>query len=214
MIEILEEIKQENEWRQRDFAKMKFLYQHISQDFQKLFLRMTIPYLYAHWEGFALDALKKVINYFNKLNLQYNDVRINIFVLSLGEKFNYLKSKQSFIQKCEFSESFLTNLQNDLKFDKKNINTKSNLKFDVLVELCEIFGFEQKKFDDFKIDLDKFVNIRNSIAHGENSYVLNIGNFENYVNLVNNLIFQLQTEIEIYIEEKKYLKQNVTENSN
>lgn len=70
------------------------------------------------------------------------------------------------------------------------------------------------KFDKFKINLDSFVNIRNSIAHGENSYVLSIDNFEKYVNLVNDLIFQLQTEIEIYITEKKYLKQNVTENSN
>ncbi len=214
MIAILEEIKQENEWRQRDFANMKFLYQTIPQDFQKLFLRMTIPYLYAHWEGFALDALKKVVNYFNQLNLQFNDVRINIFVLSLGEKFNYLKSKQSFIQKCEFSENFLANLQNDLKFDKKNISTKSNLRFNVLTELCEIFGFEQNNFDKYKSDLDKFVNIRNSIAHGENSYVLSIENFEKYVNLVNDLIFQLQTEIEIYISEKKYLKQNVTKYSN
>jgi len=210
MINVINEIKQENEWRQKDFVNMKFLYSEISNDLQPLFLRMTIPYLYAHWEGFALDSLRKVVNYFNKLKLQHKDVKINLFVLSLNDKFNFLKSKQSFSQKCEFSENFLQNLQNDLKFDKKNINTKSNLRFDVLTELCEIFGLELKKFDKFKNDLDRFVNIRNSIAHGENSYVLNIENFDKYVNLVNDLIFHLQTEIESYLIEKKYLKQNET----
>jgi len=165
MIEILEEIRQENEWRQKDFANMKFIYSIISKDLKPLFLRMTIPYLYAHWEGFAIDALKKVINYFNKLKLQYNDVRINIFVLSLGEKFNYLKSKQSFVQKCEFSKNFITNLKNELKFDKKNISTKSNLKFDVLKELSEIFGFDLENFNKYRNQLDNFVNIRNSIIY-------------------------------------------------
>ena len=63
MIKFLEEIRQENEWRKRDFTIIRFLYhQHIPQDSQELFLKMAIPYLYAHWEGFALDALKKVID--------------------------------------------------------------------------------------------------------------------------------------------------------
>ncbi len=206
MNNVIEEIRQENRWRQNDFANMKLLYQNISSQHQDLFLRMTIPYLYAHWEGFALDSLKKLINYFNKLRLQHEDVKINIFVLSLNDKFNFLKGKQSFSQKYEFSENFLKSLENELKFDKKNIDTKSNLKFDVLTELCEIFGFEKQRFENFRHDLDKLVNIRNSIAHGENSYVLSLENFDKYIELINDLMFHLQTEIEEYLSQKRYLK--------
>ncbi len=209
MINVIEEIKQENEWRQKDFATMKFLYHHISQEYQSLFLRMTIPYIYAHWEGFALDTLRKVVNYFNQLKLQHKDVKINIFVLSLNDKFSFLKAKQSFLQKCEFSENFLKNLEDELKFDKRNIDTKSNLKFDVLTELCEIFGFEKQRFKKFEADLNRFVNIRNSIAHGENSYRLSLENFDKYIELINDLMFHLQMEIEEYLSQKKYLKQGV-----
>jgi len=203
---VIEKIKQENEWRQTDFANIKILYKKIPKENQALFLRMTIPYLYAHWEGFVVDSLKKIVEYFNKLALKHENVKINVFVLSINDRFNYLKGKQSFAQKCEFSETFLGSLQNKLKFDKKNINTKSNLNFNVLLELCEIFGFAKGRFEKYANDLNRFVNIRNSIAHGENSYVISIDNFENYVELVNNLIDDLQIEIEEYLSEEKYLK--------
>ncbi len=203
---VIEEIKQENKWRQKDFANMKLVHESLTEKQKNLFLRMTIPYLYAHWEGFTIDALKKVINYLNKLRLEYNNVKINIFVLSLNDKFNYLKSKQSFAQKCEFSNQFIGRLQNELKFEKKNINTKSNLKFDVLLELLNIFGIDNNRFKVFEADLNKLVNIRNSIAHGENSYVLNLDNFEKYANLVRDLIINFEIEIKEYLENQKYLK--------
>jgi len=116
-----------------------------------------------------------------------------------------LAGKQSFEQRCEFSSRFIANLAQELKFDKKNISSKSNLNREVFLELCQIFGFENTNFDNYLTDLQQLVNIRNSIAHGENSSLLNLDNLEKYSELVKNLIFLLTEEIKNYLEEKKYL---------
>lgn len=202
---IIEEIKQENEWREKDFSKIKYIYYQLSDENQVLFLRMSIPYIYAHWEGFVIDSLKKILDHFNQLKLQHHQVKINIFVLSLQEKFDYLKGKQSFEQKCQFSENFLRFLNEQLKFDK-HINTQANLNFDVLKDLCQLFGLNVDKFAQYRAKINKLVNIRNHIAHGENSYILSLENIEEYINLVNELILRLAEELEEYLQQEKYLK--------
>lgn len=200
------EIRQENEWREQDFAKLKYINSLLPKETQALFLRMSVPYIYAHWEGFVIDALKKILRYLNSLKLKHDQVKINIFVLSLQKKFDYLKGKQSFEHKCKFSEDFLSILVHELKFDNKYVDTKSNLKFEVLEELCQSFGLNITQFNEHKSSLNQLVNIRNSIANGENSYVLSLENIENYIELVNTLIFSLQEEFEQYLQEEKYLK--------
>jgi hypothetical protein len=205
---LLEDISVENQWRVSDFANMKRTYENLSasEDLQKMFLRMCVPYLYAHWEGFAMSSLKLLIKYFNDLRLAYHDVKIHLFVLSLNDKFAFLKGKQSFEQKCEFSSNFIEYLATELKFDKKNVSSKSNLNDEVLKELCQIFGFDAKKFEPHLTGLNQLVNVRNSIAHGENGYKIDLDKLENYIKLVNNLIFTLQEEIKIYVEQEKYLR--------
>lgn len=204
---IIDEIQINNNWRELDFAKFKIIHSTLNSDLQPLFLRMCIPMIYAHWEGFVVSSLKTVIETLNKKELKHDEVKVNIFVLAIQEKFNYLKGKQSFVQKCQFSENFISRLENKLSFNKK-IDTKSNLNFTVLQELCEIFGFSINEFNEYELELNKLVNIRNSIAHGENSYVIQLENIEKYIMLITNLIFTFENEIDKFIKEKKYSKTN------
>lgn len=215
MIEkIIAEIEQENDWREKDFAKIKYINSLLpTKEMQILFLRMSVPYIYAHWEGFVIDIFKKTLEYLNSLELKSDQVSINVFVLSLRKRFDYLKGKQSFEQQCQFSEHFISALKQELTFNKKEVNTHSNLKFEVLAELFQSFGLNIDKFNSYKSSLNQFVHIRNSIAHGENSYVFDLEKIENYIELVNTLIFLLQEEIKIYLQEKKYLKKNPSFNS-
>ncbi|MFY7786956.1 MAG: MAE_28990/MAE_18760 family HEPN-like nuclease [Thermoflexibacteraceae bacterium] len=206
---LLESITIENKWRETDFANMKRIYENLSSsnDLQKMFLRMCVPYIYAHWEGYAMSSLKLLLGFLNDLQLSYNDVTVNLFVLSLGDKFSFLKGKQSFEQRCEFSNNFLSTLSNkELKFDKKSISSKSNLNADVLEELCQIFGFNFNNFSNYTTGLNQLVNIRNHIAHGENGYKLDLDKLGNYMELVTNLNLILFTEIKRFIEEENYKK--------
>ena len=69
-----------------------------------------------------------------------------------------------------------------------------------------MFGFRFDKFNDFTSDIDRLINIRNSIAHGENSFLPDQDNVEKYINAVNGATDVLLSEIEIFLESETYLE--------
>lgn len=200
---IVEEIRLENEWRSKDIAKMKMTYTQIPEENRSFFLRLCIPMIYAHWEGIVATSLVTLIKYLNSLKLKQDEVPISIFVLSVGDKFKRLQSNQSFNQRCEFSLHFIERIQNDLSFEK-NINTKSNLKFDVLTDICEAFIFDLKDFEELKVDINRLVDIRNRIAHGENAYLIELPEMQKYFDLLEKLSDIFVNNIEKFLNEKRY----------
>ncbi len=200
---IVDEIRLENEWRTKDIAKMKMTYTQIPEENRSFFLRLCIPMIYAHWEGIVATSLVALINYLNSLKLKQEEVPISIFVLSVGDKFRRLQSNQSFTQRCEFSTHFIERIQNELNFEK-NITTKSNLKFDILTDICEAFIFDLSDFEEFKVDINRLVDIRNRIAHGENAYLIELPEIQKYFDLLERLSDLFINNIEKFLAEERY----------
>lgn len=201
MTQVLREIQEENNWRDGDFAKFKVNGNRVDEE---LWCRMCMPMVYAHWEGFVVSALKLLIGYLNKLELEPQAVNTNLIVLCLDQKYKKLSGKQSFTQRVEFTDEFINLYNNNMKFSKK-INTRSNLKSDVLEEICEIFGFGFEDFKKYLPDLDRLVNIRNAIAHGENAIVPTVDNLHKYIEVVSGLMDVFIQEIKNFLENEKYL---------
>ena len=201
MHRVLEEITLENSWRDGEFAKFKV--NALEVDAQ-LWCRMCVPMIYAHWEGFVVSSLKVLIEHLNTLELKPNHIPTNLVVVGLGDAYKSLSGKQSFDQRIDFTNKFNDIFEASVKF-KNKIDTKSNLKSKVLEELCKMFGFNFDNFVDCTSDINRLVNIRNSIAHGENSVILDIDNITKYMNSVNNAIDILLAEIEKFLEDKQYL---------
>lgn len=200
---VVEEIYSNNLWRDGEFGKFKT---NTSKVDDSLWCRMCVPMIYAHWEGFVVDSLKEMLKYLNELKLIPSQVPTNLVVICLGDSYKKLSGKQSFEQKKEFTEKFNILLSNTMEFTTK-IETKSNLKSDVLKKLCCMFGFDFKKFTGITYDIDSLVNIRNRIAHGENSIVPSMQNINNYINSVTNATDLLLEEIESFLDGELYLKQ-------
>jgi len=95
-------------------------------------------------------------------------------------------------------------MSSTIKF-KSKVDTKSNLKSDVLRELCEIFEFDFSKFERIKSQIDQLVHIRNAIAHGENSIPVDIEQVNNYIATVTTGMDILFIEINDFLEAEKYL---------
>jgi hypothetical protein len=201
MHSLVEEIQEENNWRDRELANFKQNPQNVDG---KLWSRMCVPMIYAHWEGYVVNSLKLLIGYLNELELTPNDVPTKLVVLGLGKRYNTLSGKQSFEQKIEFTDRFKELFQNALKF-KKEVDTKSNLNSKVLKELCLVFDFEFKAFEGVTSDIDKIVTFRNRIAHGENSIVPDSENIENYIISITNATDILLQEIEQFLTNENYL---------
>lgn len=203
MHKVVEEITGTNEWRDGEFAKFKVNANNVDEE---LWCRMCIPMIYAHWEGYVVSSLKVLIKHLNDLQLEPKDVPTNLVVVGLGDTYKTLSGKQSFKQRIEFTDRFSGLYQKSLKFAKK-INTKSNLKSDVLEDLCIMFKFEYDNFREHIGDIDRLVNIRNSIAHGENSILPDIKNIEKYIEAVRNAMDVLVNEIQQFLDNEYYLLQ-------
>ncbi len=206
---IADEIRLDNDWRSKDIAKMKMTYTQIPEENQSFFLRLCIPMIYAHWEGVVANSIVTLIKYLNNLRLKHDEVPINIFVLSIGDKFKYLQSNQSFEQRCNFSSTFIGKIQSDLSFDK-NVGTKSNLKFEVLTDICEVFRFDISDFEPYKNEINNLVDIRNRIAHGENAYLLELPQIEKYFILLEKISDIFMHNIEKFLLEERYKHSVIT----
>lgn len=203
MHRVVEEIMEENRWRDGEFAKFKTNSLNVGEP---LWCRMCIPMIYAHWEGFVVSSLKVLIEHLNRLELSPRQVQTKLVVVGLERAFKTLSGNQSFEKRVEFTDKFNGLFQEAMKFEKK-INTKSNLKSDVLSELCQMFSFNFENFKDISADIDRLVNIRNSIAHGENSILPDMGNITKYIEAVNAAMDVLLKEINSYLENESYLLQ-------
>ncbi|MDM8546325.1 MAE_28990/MAE_18760 family HEPN-like nuclease [Candidatus Venteria ishoeyi] len=201
MHDVIEEISASNSWRDGEFAKFKLNAANVDKN---LWFRMCIPMIYAHWEGFVVSSLRILISYLNSLELNPKNIRTNLVVIGLGDSYKTLSGKQSFVQRIEFTDKFSSLYKESLKFAKK-IDTKSNLRSNVLEELCKMFGFNYENFIEYTSDIDRLVNIRNSIAHGENAFLLDLENIDKYIKAVTAATDVLLREIQRFVEDKEYL---------
>lgn len=200
MHDLIEEIQEENRWRDGELALFKQNPQKVDI---KLWNRMCLPMIYAHWEGYVVNSLKLLIGHLNSLELSPNEVPTKLVVLGLDKSYSSLSGKQSFDQRIDFTNRFKELFQKALKF-KKEVDTKSNLNSKVLKELCTIFGFNFEAFKDVTSDIDRVVTFRNRIAHGENSIVPESEGIEKYIISITVATDALLTEINDFISNENY----------
>ncbi|MFM2075481.1 MAG: hypothetical protein RJB34_1786 [Pseudomonadota bacterium] len=198
---IIDEILITNEWRDGEFSKLKTKPENIDEN---LWWRMCIPMIYAHWEGYVVSSLKLLIEYLNSKELAPSNVPTKFIVIGLGNTYRSLSGKQSFEQRVMFTEKFNALLKEKIKFTKEAINTKANLKSDVLEELCSMWDFDYSKFKDLTSDINQLVHIRNSIAHGENNFIPDSNKISQYIGCIKNAIDIFSMEIEAFIDNEKY----------
>ncbi|EKN0583913.1 hypothetical protein PWE48_001311, partial [Salmonella enterica] len=62
-----------------------------------------------------------------------------------------------------------------------------------------------EKFSDVTVTLDRLVQVRNCIAHGENSILPTQENIESYINAVKAAIDIMLEEIDLFLTQESYL---------
>jgi hypothetical protein len=104
----------------------------------------------------------------------------------------------------EFTNKFKNLMRGTVKFEKK-VDTQANLRGKVLKELCNTFCFNYENFKGCINDIDRLVNIRNSIAHGENASKPDINNIIKYIEAVKDAMDVLLEEIDNFLTCEAYL---------
>jgi hypothetical protein len=198
-------LQDEFSWRRKELSVLKSKIPLQKNPLQAAMLRSALPLLYAHWEGFVKISMSYYLEHVARKYLKNNELTTNFLTLSLQNKLGDL-IMNNFESKAKILELLFNDYQKQSTIPKKNvINTKSNLRFDVLKEILFILDLEDQHIDNQKVLIDDLVDTRNHIAHGEYN-IMDYTTFENFYTDIIALMEYLKTKIENNAIQKSYKK--------
>lgn len=210
MTSLVDEIVSYKEWRIRELEQLKKLditvFRQLNNNVNEQFLRMSVPYIYAHWEGFVVETFKLLIDYINSLKLDKMTIRNELVTFSNLGRIKPLSGKQSFEQCCQFTINFTESFNTFFYIDTTLFSAKSNMNFKQLQCIFEWFGIDITKFKKYEIYINQLVNQRNRIAHGENGILVEYRHLEKYIEILQEFFDKIILLIDEYINKMLYLK--------
>lgn len=168
------QITEDRNWRIKEISDLKAAIKRGDAPLRKVLLRALVTVCYAHWEGYARFAARKYLEYVALRKYQYSDLNTqffrNYFLPCLAA---LSSSKTSIAERCALVDQILNSA--DRRFSRVNedlINTKANLNFEVLTDICLVCGLPGDKFSDWSTFIDVILlKRRNAIAHGEETLI-------------------------------------------
>ena len=173
MITIKDEIDLEIDWVIRETTRIKLLphrYEFIEEE-KDIYYKSMVPMIYAYLEGFVKNAIRIYMKFVNQLDLTFNDISIRLLVHKIEKKYNCFKENIKSIQNKEkLVEQLLQDINNNDKTINFNDKAIQNINSDRLNKLLRELNFNEIEDRKIKDGLNKLLQYRNGIAHGENSY--------------------------------------------
>lgn len=133
-------------------------------------LRSSVVLIYAHWEGFVKQACQSYLDYVAIRKLKYNELAAPLVETSV----------RGLVARASSNTDDLTTLARlvvgtgDARASiprKGVVETRSNLRHDVLVDILGALGLEARDFSTEANLIDReLCDTRNDIAHGKNSF--------------------------------------------
>lgn len=161
-------------WRLKEISDLKSAIRHADDSLRRALLRALIAICYAHWEGYVRFAARKYLEYVALRKFQYRDLNRQFFRNYFLPRLASLSTSKSCIaDRCLLIDEILNS--SDHRFSRVNedlVNTRANLNFEVFSDICLVCGLLPQSFADKSAFIDVFLlKRRNSIAHGENTFV-------------------------------------------
>ena len=204
---ILEDIKSDIDWRMGELASLKTIpYRYNMVTHHKSLLKTyLVPAIYAIWEGFVSNTMLAYIMEINKEGIAAESIRMDIllYIADVDEKLNLTVSRTGRIQQEKFIRNMYTILTNPIKIVPK-VQTKSNVNLEVINHLLTSFGLEALP-DCYEGGLNKLLNFRNKIAHGEKAIIVKDDHIIEFTQLINDLMADIAIRIEEGLTKKAYL---------
>lgn len=190
-------------WRRKELTLIKSKIPAEKNSLQSAMIRASIPLLYAHWEGFVKLTMSYYLEFVSNKFLKNNELKTQFIALSLQNKLGDL-SNGSFENRTKIIDFMFSEINKRSNIPKKNIiNTKSNLRFEVLKEILFILDLDDNHIDSQKNLINDLCDERNYIAHGEHKLV-DFTTFNGFFIDIISLMEYLKTTIENNAIQEKY----------
>ncbi|KCZ71931.1 hypothetical protein ANME2D_01987 [Candidatus Methanoperedens nitroreducens] len=151
-------------------------------------LRIGIAILYAHWEGYIKNAGTYYVIYIKQLGLRYDELRENFIALALRNTFCTCLETNKTSTHTKLVNILVNNLSTIANIPYYDvIDTQSNLRWKVFKEILDTLGLEDSFYITKDKQINKLVDNRNDVAHGQRVY-FDEDEFLNLYNEVTNML--------------------------
>lgn len=151
--------------------------------------------LYAHWEGYAKEACEAYLDFVAVRRLRYEELGDGLLLTALK---GLLRRVESGDPTAHVDAMDLVRRPREARARvprKSVINTRANLRYEVLVEMCEAVGLPTDDFVTRRHFIDRAIcDARNEISHGR-LYYSDAETFERHTKDVLRMLDTLRTTI-------------------
>lgn len=208
MSKLKENLEYEINWRMGEIAVIKKLLKSdkLNSREVEIIKKYSIASIYSIWEGFIVKSFEYYIEEINNLNLKIGEINLNILTHTIDSHVQLENGRKEFGKKCKFITQLLEYMSYDTVVIAKKVPTYSNVNSKVVNNIFECFNFGKRLDKKFEPELNYFLMIRNDIAHGEFSIVVD----EEKIYAICSLVINLMSEIALIIlaeyQNKNYLR--------
>lgn len=224
LADLWEEIEAEQKWRTDEMRFFQNIIANIKPDVkQDQYRRALVLLLYAHFEGFCKFAFTHYIKAVNHRRIKCHEANYAIAASTLSKIFASLRNPDKkcdifrktlpedsqlhrFARDREFLERISEISSLDVSLDDNLIDTESNLKPEILQKILYRLGLPHSTFDNLNGQINKLLNCRNTIAHGEKRAGISKETYDSLKEDVFFIINEVKREIMKSLKNKSYLR--------
>jgi len=180
---LIETIAENLDQRRLEFTKLRrVLLNYIGTPIEPAVVRMSIPMIYALWEGYIKEVCQLYLEYIEKNVPCIVDLQPAILGYMWTSELRPLTGGLNFARKTAVASLALGSASTPVAFrdTEKEIDTKSNLRYPVLEDIANHLCLDISALTTWKFHLNALVNLRNNIAHGARPTSLCYADFDKY----------------------------------
>lgn len=219
---ITAELEGDWNWRFSELKKLANVYNTTDESNKIIIRKSQILLLYSHFEGYSKFVFLYYILTINEHKLKIRELNATLKAASMHDIFKEYENtnkKGSYFRKelpdnnklrlysrrCEFVDSFYDFLENIAEIPETIVDTESNLKPEVLYKILFQLGFSIDEFKPYRDIIQKLLNYRNNIAHGNPADNIDKFPYESILNSITILIEAIKKLIRNALYDSLYL---------
>lgn len=200
-------LDQDRVWRALELSDLHTALQRADKASQSVLLRALVTITYAHWEGFVKGAAQLYLEYVARRKLPFDQLERQYLKNHFLPRLDALsQQKIGFEAKCQLIDEILDGGVGRFKRVPADFIHTENLNSQVMATICQVCGVDATHFSNNSNYIDLILlKRRNSIAHGENSFVA-LEEAELITGTGLDLMMAFKNLIENAVWESKYLR--------
>lgn len=204
MKKLIQEIRSDIDWRVSELVTIKtFPVKYDMDEYHiQTLIWYSIPAIYAIWQGFIRNSFQSYASFINRKKLDSDELDMNILTHIIDIECEMNNHRTHFDSRRNLMVQIVDILSNtpikvNPKIPESNINYKNLNKILIRFNISPL----DPKFEN---PLDRLLNFRNHIAHGENSIKVERKDIDEFILTVQNLMDEILVKITESAKNEKY----------